>query len=144
MFSGEKIFQQGDEVGTIRKNRGQKATQLETKLLITTGTPTQQPKTIQLHCSIKLVLFSFTSAAQSTSAEPIKSKFSFTELWLFPSLAAFWWLKLIRQMSMWQLHCCCTACWAPKLQGRGTEKPAGPHRLVTKISCTWVHWCLLL
>lgn len=52
--------------------------QLEIKHLITTGTPTQQPQTLQLYCFSKLVVLAFTSATQSSSAEPMKSKFSFT------------------------------------------------------------------
>lgn len=122
-----------------KEEQGAKATQLEIKLLITTGTPTQ-PKPYS--CAASPSSLCFLSHLQLSPV--LLSPWSRSPASHFPSLAAFWWLRLIRQMSLWQLHCCCTAGWAPKLQGRGTEKPAGPHRPLTKISCTRVHWCLLL
>lgn len=117
-----------------------KAMQLEIKLVITTGTPTQQPKPYS--CTALPSLLCFPSHLQLSPG--LLSPGSQSSASHFPALAAFWWLRLIRQMSTWQLHCCCTAGWAPKLQGRGTEKAAGPHRLLTEISYTWVHWHLPL
>lgn len=106
-----------------------RTTQLEIEPLTTTWTSTQHHKSRQLYCFTELVvlLFHIYSSALFCWTHEVKSSVSH-----LLSLAAFWRLRLIRQMSTRQLHCCCTATLSPKLQGRGTEKVAGTSQATTQ------------
>lgn len=104
--SGEPLW---DEAGTMNKNRGQQNCNGR-ELLAKTKTASQHPQPRQL---FSLSLFAALSHIKPSSG--VLNPWSQSLVSDLLLRVAFWRLRLIRQMSMRQLHCYCTAILSPRL-----------------------------
>lgn len=112
-----------------------RTTPLEIEPLTTTRTSTQQPKSRQLYCFTKLVLllFHIYSSALFCWTHEVKVQFHIYFHWLLS--------EGLGSLGNWPCDSCTAAAqlpWPESCKVEALRNWQAPHRLQSKMSCTWV------